>query len=265
MTLAQVKKEFYVPQNVGRITPIKVMSDSRYATLAQNIQLTLENPDIARCYIENKGVGNWTRTAAYSGKDGKMKWVEGGDEFKILDEYNYEGASREGSLELPESGWVKAYQKDGKWIVWDIDENGGFARYTCSNTDEGKQEARESFIEAGLDPRLLSYQWSRSDEDYGLIPVYRFSSNHDGPLYVDASWYFEDFDDADGDLGLVLASGSEQKAGSETRKFSANASEKQKNYSLSMKPSEYQRFLEELKEGRVSQEFAEMFANAKIK
>ncbi|GEM_PF-2062453 len=220
MAITQVRNELYVPQNVGRIKAITVMSGSKYTTLADQMRLALQNPQVAEHYIQNRGVGNFVKTSAYYGEDdSKDKWVEGGDNFKIIDRFNYEGASREGSLELPSTGWVKAYKDGNKWKVWDFNENGGFARYTTQD----KSEAEESFKEAGFDPRLVSKQWRREEGYHGLTPVIRNSNVHDVPLVIDAGWDFEFFDFARDNLGSVLASGSEQKAGLDRKELSANA------------------------------------------
>ena len=220
--LEQLDTRLYVPQKVGRVTAGEVMSSSQYATLSQNLKLVFENPEVARHYLANTGVGNWTRTAVFYGGIGNEKWIEGGDDFEIIDRFNYKGQSREGSLELPNNGWVKAYRNGNEWKVWDFNENGGFARYTTQN----KQEAEESFIEAGLDPRLVSKQWRRNSGNHGLVPVNRYSGSVSGPLWVSADGNFGYFGDQDGGLGGVFSSGSEQNSGKTEQKNFANSSSK---------------------------------------
>ncbi|MFH0836875.1 MAG: hypothetical protein V1870_01980, partial [Candidatus Aenigmatarchaeota archaeon] len=99
-------------------------------------------------------------------------------------------------------------------------------------TTQDKEEAEETFKQAGLDPRLVSKQWRRTSEKHGLVSVYRFSNSHSGPLDVDADWNFESFGDTNDVLGRVLSSGSEQFAGKNKPEQIANASKTglEKNY-----------------------------------
>ncbi len=198
-----LKTELYVPQRLVQVNAITVMSDSRYATLAQDLQLAIENPEAARRYLQNRGSVNWTRTAVYSGKDGKLRWVEGGDGFRILDRFNYEGASGEGHLLFP-SGW--AILDDQTGVVWNTDPksneyNGGFATKTTNN----EKEAEESLVKLWRDGKIFKgfseaearkmvlYQYSRTDSGYGLMPVSFDSIDLGGPMEVSANWYLDTF------------------------------------------------------------------------
>ncbi len=218
--LEPVRRELYVPQFEPVRTAIEIISYSRYATLAQNMKLVIENQEVAKYYIMNTEVGNWTRTVLYYGVDGTQRWIEG--PIQIIDEYNYnllDGAI-EGVLVLPPSGFVKPYLDKGIWKVWDV-ENGGFARHTVSGSydnprdvQERRREAEEWFREAEFDPRLLSFQ-ARLENNYtGLVPVVRYSSKFGGPVDIYVNWSFKNFYKSYDDnfkTGYLICDGSDNK------------------------------------------------------
>ena len=186
----------YTPQNIGNISARQVICNPKSATLRENIYEALTNKEAAEHYIRNAenriDEGNWTGTVVrYSLKNGEedLMWHEVPPLY-IIDKLNYYiDIKKCGKLVLPESGWVVA-EKDGKlqgkdyWIAWDLRENCGFARKTCKE----RGEAELSFKRAGLDPRLVSYQWRRPAGNHGLVPVLRASYNDGSPLYIAAFW-----------------------------------------------------------------------------
>ncbi|MBI5332523.1 MAG: hypothetical protein HZB65_03035 [Candidatus Aenigmarchaeota archaeon] len=161
---SKLENTLYIPQQKKIITAREVMKDAKYPTLAQHLELILKNPVVARYYIANRDEGAWMRTCVYYDMDAdgndKLAWINGPIEIIDAKHYNLLQGAKTGKIDLPDTGWVMAYKESGKWIIWNTDPNskeynGGFARKTAPNTDAGKFQAEQSFVNVWEDRQLF--------------------------------------------------------------------------------------------------------------
>ncbi len=172
-------------------TAMDAVSSPRSATLRQVVYSIFADDCVAYCRKNQIGAA-WLMTCVLYLYDGEKHYKTIGIEgpARIIDSFHYElikGLPEPAvcPIYLPPTGWVKAVKDSSKWVVWDANENFGFAR----ETTQDRKEAEESFREAGLDAELVSKQY-RNDRGCGIVPVLCASSIANGPLSIDAERNF---------------------------------------------------------------------------